>query len=71
MSVIVSSVYALNTAGDASKKLNSRESFEEKYEATFGEKPSDKIWTLGMQPQCHAACTGGTKCSTGKCRGNA
>lgn len=76
MSMIILAVVGQVSATDktkttTSKKSLPRESFEKRYHATFGQKPSDKIWTLGMNPQCKAACGGGTHCSSGTCRGKA
>lgn len=52
----------------SSKKSLPRENFEKRYQETFGEKPSNKIWTLGMNPKCVSG--GGSHCSGGTCKGN-
>ena len=45
--------------------LSEYEVFAQKYEATFGEKPSDQVWNLGKK-SCAAECS---VCSGGQCAG--
>lgn len=48
----------------AKTELSEYEVFAQKYEAAFGEKPSNQIWTLGNKQcgslQCRTGCS--TKC---------
>ena len=46
-------------------QLTEYEVFAQKYEATFGEKPSDQVWNLGKK-SCAAHCS---VCQGGQCAG--
>ena len=48
-----------------STQVSEYEVFAQKYEATFGEKPSDQVWNLGKE-DCSTACKGGC---VSKCKG--
>lgn len=46
-------------------QLTEYEIFAQKYEATFGERPSDQVWNLGKK-SCAAHCS---VCQGGQCAG--
>jgi hypothetical protein len=51
----------------SASQLTKREMFVQKYEAIFGEKPSDQVWNLGQKADCNASdCS---VCEGGQCAG--
>ncbi len=56
-------LFAVSAAICNSPQTSEYEVFVQKYEATFGEKPSDEVWNLGKES---CSCGGGA-CGGGGC----
>jgi hypothetical protein len=63
MRVIIfsSALFIVSAAICNSPQISEYEVFAQKYEATFGEKPSDQVWNLGKE-SCSSGCSGGGGC---------